>query len=397
MQVVVAPSTLGRNAGMGLFAACDIKPLELVCEYTGKVLSFAQAKQVKNRMYMKMVALDYHIDASDASVSSVARYINDHWDPSFINTEFVTREDKKVFVRAIRNIGKGEELFVSYGRGHWLFCVDEGLAEAFLGLRGGEGTFTTKSLKARESVCVYSCSLWGTTPDTYYGPRLGVRCARQAGTGSNCKLTRNPFLPGTHMLVSTREIDSNEELVLETSLSNGRRTMVVLVTHNVMFKLGVNSRSSVLACVAMLGDDASLARLSELVTCLADKRTSPTFVVWVHLSHASCGEGPPQLVGEAHNFTPQGQHMSVRKHDKLGNVHRPGLLDLRSLAFSSSLGFVDENTDMWDDNAAFYKSLEHAKRSPQHVHGDSLWVRGVAVEAGGVNKLIELIVRQGWF
>ena len=49
--VVVAPSTI-EGAGQGLFASIDFKPDDVICEYTGKVLTFMQAFRTQDKTYM---------------------------------------------------------------------------------------------------------------------------------------------------------------------------------------------------------------------------------------------------------------------------------------------------------------------------------------------------------
>ncbi len=50
-SVYVGPSTI-RGAGDGLFAAIPFKPGDMICEYTGKVLTFMQALKAEDKTYM---------------------------------------------------------------------------------------------------------------------------------------------------------------------------------------------------------------------------------------------------------------------------------------------------------------------------------------------------------
>jgi hypothetical protein len=50
-SVYVGPSTIS-GAGQGLFAAEPFKPGDVICEYTGKVLTFMQAFKAEDKTYM---------------------------------------------------------------------------------------------------------------------------------------------------------------------------------------------------------------------------------------------------------------------------------------------------------------------------------------------------------
>lgn len=120
------------EAGNGLFATRDFENGQLVCEYTGKVLTFMQALKCEDKTYMMGgFGLNVHLDAKDCP-DSMGRYINDPRNPALENVRFEKRKDlKKAFVYATRYIKVcsvtsssvipqgGEELFVSYGESYW--------------------------------------------------------------------------------------------------------------------------------------------------------------------------------------------------------------------------------------------------------------------------------------
>jgi hypothetical protein len=247
--LVPGTSTL-PHAGTGLFAGEDISKGSILVEYYGQILTLSEARQVRDRTYLKVVKFNRHINATGDD-ASIARFINDNIDRSAINAEFVklsraiddqdevataagsvvstittestttttTKQTKrktedKIFIRALKDIPKGNELFVSYGRSHWLF----GGVPAFLGLKvcEREGVVATAALEKSEVVCMYSTTfLLQSEGDSQGG--LGPHFAFSAVESRvNCRLQRNPFIRDTTMVVATRPIDAGETLALPT-------------------------------------------------------------------------------------------------------------------------------------------------------------------------------------
>ncbi|GBG33514.1 Histone-lysine N-methyltransferase EZH2 [Hondaea fermentalgiana] len=207
------------QAGKGLFATEPIAPDELVAEYAGRILTLAQAKVLRNRMYLKAVTLNRHIDAAGPE-GSVAKFINDHTDATKHNVKFC-KVGNQILVRAKRAIEPGEELFVDYGRGHWLFCG----SAAFLGLRIATGLdarfpaqqpllLATRPLAAHEVVCCLS------SPAMADVDRLSAAVAFAPSVGSdldlaaNCRLKPSPFVQNTVMVTSLRPIANGETIVV---------------------------------------------------------------------------------------------------------------------------------------------------------------------------------------
>jgi len=215
----VADSTLPK-AGKGLFASKDLNKDAIVVEYTGEILNFRQAKTRRDRSYMKAVGLDRHIDAADASKSSVARYVNDVAEETKRNCKFI--QDKgRVFVKTTREVKKDEELFIEYGRGHWLYCEDLAVAESFLGLKwnrdGLGGVYAaTAFAEVRTPLCVYSSLHWKRR----FGSGLGAAIRKQSETfpDFNCRLQKNPLIRGTVFVQSIRPIAAGEELILDSAM-----------------------------------------------------------------------------------------------------------------------------------------------------------------------------------
>ncbi len=102
--------------GRGVYALVDLAEGETLIEYVGEVITWKEAlrrhphdpKDPNHTFY-------FHIDEErviDAKVGgNSSRWINHSCDP---NCEAET-EDGRVFIRALRNIKAGEELFYDYG------------------------------------------------------------------------------------------------------------------------------------------------------------------------------------------------------------------------------------------------------------------------------------------
>lgn len=99
-------------AGLGLFADEDIKKREIIIEYTGRELS-EKEKEIEDggneNMYIFEISSKKTIDGSGKE--NIARYANHSCDA---NAESEIIRDR-VFLRAVKNISKGEEITFDYG------------------------------------------------------------------------------------------------------------------------------------------------------------------------------------------------------------------------------------------------------------------------------------------
>lgn len=102
--------------GKGVFALQAIPAGERIIEYTGRILSWKQAQRLHphdpddpNHTFY------FHIDDGhviDAKVGgNASRWINHACEPNCIADEV----DGRVFIRALRDLQPGEELFYDYG------------------------------------------------------------------------------------------------------------------------------------------------------------------------------------------------------------------------------------------------------------------------------------------
>lgn len=114
--VQVKRSTI-KGAGLGLFATRTIKKGEIIEEYTGTVIT---APSTSAKIFYKYGILldDGGIIDSGRTVDCFSRYINDGRSSHRNNCEFFEKSGR-VYVKAIKTIKEGEELFVSYGSTYW--------------------------------------------------------------------------------------------------------------------------------------------------------------------------------------------------------------------------------------------------------------------------------------
>jgi len=103
-----------KNAGLGVFSICDIPENTYIDGYYGDIFSIATSR------YFVCITDEIGIDAGSYPRCYMAM-LNDSFNSLFKNNcEFIINvKDKTVSVWTIREIKKGEELFISYGEDYW--------------------------------------------------------------------------------------------------------------------------------------------------------------------------------------------------------------------------------------------------------------------------------------
>ena len=107
-----------RIHGRGVYATRAIKSGERIVEYKGERISWKEADRrppsdPDDPNHTFLFALDDGKRVIDAAVGgNSARWINHSCDP---NCETEESEDGRVFIQAMRDIRRGEELFYDYG------------------------------------------------------------------------------------------------------------------------------------------------------------------------------------------------------------------------------------------------------------------------------------------
>lgn len=102
------------RAGLGLFAAMPFAKGELVIEYTGEVISEAEANRRGGKYLFE---LNDHWTIDGTNRSNVARYINHSCRPNCYPE--LNEDETRVFIYAKRKIAPGEELTYHYGNDYF--------------------------------------------------------------------------------------------------------------------------------------------------------------------------------------------------------------------------------------------------------------------------------------
>lgn len=115
------------GCGKGLFTKVDVTKGDLIVEYVGENITWAQAlkrneKHAEQAPYLFYISAKNCVDAEHV-LSSLARYANDAKGHTKIkgisnNSEYCII-DKKPFIKATKNIKAGDEILVSYGKEYW--------------------------------------------------------------------------------------------------------------------------------------------------------------------------------------------------------------------------------------------------------------------------------------
>lgn len=100
------------NTGLGLFALKDIKKGDWIIEYLGKILSNKEVEGYTTK-YLFEVDDSFTIDGSPRW--NTARYIN-HSCRGNAESDII---DKRVYIKAKKNIKAGQEITYDYGKAYF--------------------------------------------------------------------------------------------------------------------------------------------------------------------------------------------------------------------------------------------------------------------------------------
>ena len=110
------------SAGKGLFTSADIEKGNIVTEYTGDISTWEQVRHDASNLYIYFVNEDYVINAKEHP-EVVARYANDAYGltrvPGLHNNARFVNINGKIFIKAMKLIKAGSEIFVDYGKSYW--------------------------------------------------------------------------------------------------------------------------------------------------------------------------------------------------------------------------------------------------------------------------------------
>jgi SET domain-containing protein len=120
MGLAVRTSTI-PNSGKGLFVTKDFGTGKRLCKYVGEKISDATLKErYGNEMapYVLYLSSTNLVDARSTQ-SCIARYINSATKPGQISRKTNARLLASGWVVSTRNIKKGEEILMAYGKAYW--------------------------------------------------------------------------------------------------------------------------------------------------------------------------------------------------------------------------------------------------------------------------------------
>ena len=108
------PFRIGRSrTGLGMFAIEPIRKRQFIAEYTGPLMTNKQCDETPENLYWFEVNARWTING--ASRKNLARYINHSCRP---NADPMIR-DRRVKIRALRNIKEGDEITYDYGKDYF--------------------------------------------------------------------------------------------------------------------------------------------------------------------------------------------------------------------------------------------------------------------------------------
>jgi len=111
------------NAGNGLFTKVFIPKGTYIIEYTGKVSTWKDVDHEDGfNGYIYYLNRNHVINASKTK-KALARYANDARGlttvKGLLNNAVYEEEDKKVYIKAVKDIEPGQEILVRYGKEYW--------------------------------------------------------------------------------------------------------------------------------------------------------------------------------------------------------------------------------------------------------------------------------------
>src|SRR5690349_2415874 len=108
------PFRVGRSrTGLGVFATEPIRKGTFIVDYVGPLLTNKECDEIPDNRYLFEVNARWTIDGSPRA--NVARYINHSCRP---NADPIIR-DRRIRIKAIRNIEAGAEINYDYGKDHF--------------------------------------------------------------------------------------------------------------------------------------------------------------------------------------------------------------------------------------------------------------------------------------
>lgn len=113
-----------KDAGFGVFAKTNIKKGDLISEFTGKLVRNDDYDYwSKKEQFLYLIYWDENHKLDVENSDCFAKYANDACGINKIkglkNNSKIAWHDDRLFLKAIKDIEKGEEIYVSYGKEYW--------------------------------------------------------------------------------------------------------------------------------------------------------------------------------------------------------------------------------------------------------------------------------------
>jgi len=113
-----------KGSGKGLFTKVHIKKGKLINQFTGKLIKNEKVEELNNNnKLLYLIEWDEKHTLNVENSNCLAKYANDaegiKKTKGFSNNSEICFEKNKLFLRAIKDIEAGEEIYVSYGKEYW--------------------------------------------------------------------------------------------------------------------------------------------------------------------------------------------------------------------------------------------------------------------------------------
>jgi SET domain-containing protein len=139
---------IGRaRTGLGLFATMPIRKGTYVVEYTGPIMDGAKAAAMEDRGNRYLFEINNRWTIDGAGRANLGRYAN-HSHKA--NMEPMIG-DKRIFLKAIRNIQPGDELVYDYGKDYLKAYIPVCKCEICMAKSRGKGLSTARKKKKKNA------------------------------------------------------------------------------------------------------------------------------------------------------------------------------------------------------------------------------------------------------
>lgn len=113
-----------KGAGKGLFTKVHIKKGQLISRFTGELIENEKVEDLNsNEKFLYLIEWDEKYTLNVEHSNCFAKYANDaegiKKTKMFSNNSEMCWKKNDLFLRAIKDIKEGDEIYVSYGKQYW--------------------------------------------------------------------------------------------------------------------------------------------------------------------------------------------------------------------------------------------------------------------------------------